>query len=499
MTAILDEQKRAQLLADYAVLDSTPESDFDAIVEFAASLCDAPIALISFVGSDHQWYKARHGTDICETPRETSFCALAMLGHATMIVPDASRDPRFATNPLVIGPPGIRFYAGAPLVSPEGVPLGSLCVIDTEPRDGLTPLQRQGLDVLAAQVMALLEARRRLRLIEEHDRLLTESEHKFRILADTMPQMMWSALPDGHADYFNARWYEFTGVAKGDSDGERWESVLHPDDRPRTWAAWRHSLATGETYEIEYRIRHHSGEYRWALGRALPMRDAEGRVTRWFGTCTDIHETRLAAEQRELVAHELSHRIKNIFAVIAGLINLSARTRPEMRDMAEDLRTRVLALGRAHDFVRPRSHAAQQGVDNSRLQGLLTELFVPYNDAGQPRVRVTGADPAIDDRSATPLALLFHELATNASKYGSLSVATGSVEVIIELEGHDCVILWREHGGPSVDHIPEFTGFGSRLIALSIGAQLHGSIDKHWTPGGLSACIRIPMESLARR
>ncbi|WP_420801928.1 sensor histidine kinase [Sphingomonas cavernae] len=494
-----DEEQRAQILADYGVLDVQPEDRFDAIVTFAGELCEAPIALIAFVGRDRQWYKAARGIDICETPREHSFCAHAMLGDAPMIVPDARQDPRFVDNPLVAGSPGIRFYAGAPLVSREGVPLGSLCVIDMVPRAGLTPLQQQGLNVLAAQVMALLEARRQLRLVEAHDRLLAESEHKFRILADTMPQMIWSALPDGHNDYFNARWYEYTGVDEGETDGHEWDRVFHPEDQPLAWAAWRRSLATGETYEIEYRMRHHSGEYRWALGRALPMRDADGHIMRWFGTCTDIHDTRLAAEQRELVAHELSHRIKNIFAVIAGLINLSARTRPEMRDLAEDLRTRVLALGRAHDFVRPNGSASNQEVKHARLQGLLVELFSPYGDDDQPRLDVTGADPPIDDRSATPLALLFHELATNASKYGALSVARGRVTVEIVNEGGDCVILWRESGGPKIDHVPEFTGFGSRLIALSIGAQLHGTIDKDWTDEGLSARIRIPVESLARR
>lgn len=499
MNVILNEETRAQLLADYAVLDNEPEDRFDAIVEFARTLCEAPIALIAFVGRDRQWYKASSGIDICETPREHSFCAYAMLGHATMVVPDALQDPRFAENPLVRGAPGIRFYAGAPLVSPDGVPLGSLCVIDTEPRAGLTPLQQQGLDVLAAQVMALLEANRQFRLLQEHDRLLAESERKFRILADTMPQMIWSALPNGHNDYFNARWYEYTGVDQGETDGHAWDKVFHPEDQPLAWAAWRHSLATGDAYEIEYRMRHHSGEYRWALGRALPIRGAEGRITRWFGTCTDIHETRMAAEQRELVAHELSHRIKNIFAVIAGLINLSARTRPEIRDLAEDLRTRVLALGRAHDFVRPSSDPLRQKSEHTRLQGLLAELFSPYNGGDRSRVRISGIDPAIDDRSATPLALLFHELATNASKYGALSLASGWVAIDIDRDHDDCVIFWRESGGPPIERIPELTGFGSRLIELSIGGQLHGSIDKQWEAEGLCARIVIPMESLTGR
>ncbi|MCL6305248.1 PAS domain-containing protein, partial [Streptococcus agalactiae] len=103
-----------------------------------------------------------------------------------------------------------------------------------------------------------------------------------------------------------------------------WNDMFHPDDQDRAWSVWRHSLATGDPYQIEYRLRHRDGTYRWVLGRALPIRDGEGRITRWFGTCTDIHEQKLALEEREIVSQELSHRIKNIFAVVSGLISFAA-------------------------------------------------------------------------------------------------------------------------------------------------------------------------------
>ena len=117
---------------------------------------------------------------------------------------------------------------------------------------------------------------------------LRESEAGFRQLADAMPQMVWVTRPDGHHEYFNRQWYEFTGVPDGSTDGEGWNGMFHVDDQGRAWAAWRHSLATGAPYEVEYRLRHRSGEYRWTLGRALPVRDEGGRIAKWFGTCTDI-------------------------------------------------------------------------------------------------------------------------------------------------------------------------------------------------------------------
>ena len=179
----------------------------------------------------------------------------------------------------------------------------------------------------------------------------SEGSARFDVLLDLMPQMVWSTLPDGFHDYYNRRWYEFTGVPEGSTDGEAWNGMFHPDDQDRAWERWRHCLATGETYEIEYRLRHRSAEYRWVLGRALPVRDKGGKITRWIGTCTDIHDAKLDAEQNVILSRELSHRIKNIFAVINGLIGQSARSYPESRDFARLLQERVAALGQAHEFV----------------------------------------------------------------------------------------------------------------------------------------------------
>ncbi|WP_298394945.1 PAS domain-containing protein [Sphingobium sp.] len=493
---------RAALLALYD-LDTGGFRTLDDITAFAAQLCDAPIALVSIVEDVRQRFLARTGLDAEETPRDVSFCALAMLGDEIFVVPDATRDPRFADNALVTGAPYIRFYAGAPLTGADGEPLGALCVIDTQSRDDLTPLQRQGLTLLARQVMMELEGRRRDRDTILQQRLdaaaVADSDRMFRTLADTMPQMVWSTLPDGYHDYYNARWYEYTGVPAGSTDGEAWNGMFHPDDQARAWEKWRHSLKTGDPYEIEYRLRHRSGDYRWTLGRALPIRDAASHIVRWIGTCTDIHEQRLMMEEREMIAHELSHRIKNIFSVIAGLIGLSARQHPEIGDVAEDLRDRILALGRAHDFVRPHSaeSAPQVGQGQGHLWGILEQIFAPYRTSAGSRILLSGDDPRIDDRSATPLALLFHELATNAAKYGALSVADGRVHLHVAIEGDDVRIDWREAGGPAV--APSGAeGFGSRLMTLSVERQLGGRIVRDWQADGLRLNLSIPSRSMSR-
>ncbi len=625
------EVDRLKALNDYDVLDSEREAEFDEIAVLAGEICRTPIALISFVAADRQWFKAEVGLGANETPLDVSFCRHALGSPRIMVVPDAAQDERFRDNPLVTGEPWIRFYAGAPLISPQGHAVGTLCVIDRAPRpDGLTALETHALEVLARQVMTQLELRRALRErtqvqerlnlaldaaemvgawdydlvegrvtadarfarmfgvdperaaegvplgqfaaaihpddqarvqaqiqaavdqigpFESEYRLsvdgqerwvlargqafddgagaatrfpgvviditrrksveaelaavveaLAQSEARFKAIADSMPQMVWSTLPDGFHDYYNARWYEFTGVPDGSTDGEGWNGMFHPDDQDRAWARWRHSLETGEPYEIEYRLRRHDGVYRWTLGRAMPIRDEAGRITRWFGTCTDIDDLKRMEQAKELLSQELSHRIKNIFAVVSALVALSARQYPEARAFATSLRTRINALARAHEFVRPHTESSRPTVGAMTLHAFLNALFAAYLDeAGAPRIRVTGDDTVFDDQAATSVALLFHELATNAAKYGALCRDEGEVTLATSLHDDRFHFHWVERGGPPVPGQPERRGFGSSLAQLSVEGQLGGRLSQTWNPEGLEVFVDLPATALSRR
>ncbi len=463
--------------------------------------CDCPVALVSLVEETEQRFLGKVGTDLCGTARSTSFCAVAMLTPAVMIVPDARLDSRFAEFSIVTGEPHVRFYAGAPLVTAEGVPLGALCVLDLEPHDdGLSQAQETFLRLMADTVMDHLSLRRAAREGREAAVALGESDLRFQLLADTMPQMAWSARADGFCDYFNARWYAFTGQTPGASEGQEWMLSLHPDDLDRTSAAWAHSVSTGASYDLEYRLQGADGLFRWILARGLPMRDADGDIIRWFGTCTDIHDHRLAMEERETISQDLSHRIKNIFAVISGLIGQSTREVPAFRPIADMLRERILALGRAHDFVRPHSQESRrEPVRKNSLHGLLTEVFAPYEDTPGTRIQIGGEDITIDDRSATPLALLFHEVVTNAAKYGALSVPAGIVQLTIKMDGPEYIeMLWQEIGGPVVEAAIVGSGFGSRLLDLSVRRQLGGTFERQWHADGLIMAIRVPLNAFSR-
>ncbi|TWI51448.1 PAS domain S-box-containing protein [Pseudoduganella flava] len=212
---------------------------------------------------------------------------------------------------------------------------------------------------------------------------LRDSEAKFRTIANAMPQMVWSTLPDGYHDYFNEQWYAYTGVGPGVTDGDAWNGMFHPDDRERAWGAWRHSLATGDVYEIQYRLRHRSGEYRWVLGRALPLRDDARRIFRWMGTCTDIHTQKLAEDElREAAARKdeflamLAHELRNPLAPISTAAQLlhAGHADEHTRRMASDIIVRQ---------VKHMTHLVDDLLDVSRVTRGLVQLAMAELDLKQ--------------------------------------------------------------------------------------------------------------------
>lgn len=157
-----DDAERIAALDAYDVLDTPPEMSFDALTRLAARIFAARIALVSLVGEDRQWFKSSHGLDAEQTPRDQAFCTYAIMDEDPLIVLDAALDDRFKDNPLVTGPPGIRFYAGAPLITPDAYRIGTFCIIDTKPREGFRGFERNHLADFAATTVDILEMRYRL-------------------------------------------------------------------------------------------------------------------------------------------------------------------------------------------------------------------------------------------------------------------------------------------------------------------------------------------------
>ncbi|HET6405662.1 MAG TPA: PAS domain S-box protein [Candidatus Thermoplasmatota archaeon] len=202
-----------------------------------------------------------------------------------ILVPDVTQDPELAPYQPVFASENIRALGFFPLVHDARV-LGKFMLYYATPH----PFSQD--EVLLAQTIAghVSNALGRARA----ETAVRQSEEHFRVLADVVPQIVWTATPDGALDYYNRRWLEYTGRSLDETTGWKWRDYLHPEDVERTVEVWSNSVRTGEAYEIQYRLRRADGEHRWHLGRATPVRNAEGAVVRWFGTCTDIHDQKLA-------------------------------------------------------------------------------------------------------------------------------------------------------------------------------------------------------------
>ena len=366
-------------------------------------------------------------------------------------------------------------------------------MIDTNPRPGgLSDIQRESLSVLAKSAMRRISQRR---LGETAQEAVNMRESYLQRMIDSVPGIAWSADGAGNFDYVSAQWSELTATTQPRRLDD-WKNAVHPDDWVQAAGAFQASLDSGKPFEYEWRLKLSDGNYRWMLARAVQTPTDEGQ-NRWFGTVIDVDRQHRLSEARDLLAHELSHRIKNIFAVVSGLVAIRARNRPEVAEFAAELNETIRALGAAHNYVRP--HEGQRA---STLSGLLADLLAPYGSAEEDRFSVTGPGIEIGARAATPLALIFHELATNSAKYGALSCPEGHLTVTVEEEcegggeGSVCV-SWEEQASSCADpDKSEHEGFGSRLLRMAVEGQLGGTFERTFSADGLDVRIVFPRKSI---
>jgi PAS domain S-box-containing protein len=296
---------------------------------------------------------------------------------------------------------------------------------------------------------------------EQSQAALRESEAKFRAIADTIPQMVWTTRADGHHEYFNGQWYAFTGFADGDTDGTGWQRVLHPDDVARTVDVWQHSLATGEPYQIEYRLRDRHGQYHWMLGRALPVRNEDGAIVRWMGTCTEIDEhvrSRESLQEDDRRKDEflamLAHELRNPLAPITSAVALLRRVPGDV----ERVRSMTEIIGRQAAHMRG---LVDDLLDVSRVtRGLITlqrdrvdlrdvlaealEQTRPLIESRRHAVATRIGDvelPVSGDRKR--LVQVFANILGNAAKY---TPAGGRITVGGRQRGGEIVVVVQDNG-----------------------------------------------------
>jgi two-component sensor histidine kinase len=306
---------------------------------------------------------------------------------------------------------------------------------------------------------------------------------------------LWAWNVDTDMFTMDERGFELWGLPWRDAvTFEELSAHIHPADRDRVRSAFAATRAFLGRYETDFRILVED-EVRWISARG--QGEDVGIVGRtMFGIFLDVTGRKQAEESSELLAGEMSHRVKNLLAIAAGLTAITSRSAASIEDMARELTERLHALGRAHDLVRPLPNG--QG-DAALLGDLLSVLLAPYDDLGafKGRIRVAVERMGVGEGAATGLALVIHELATNSMKHGALSVPTGTLDLSSSADDGHIVLTWLERGGPTVAAPDDVEGFGSKLVRRSVAGQLGGSIDYEWSEDGLIVTLRMNRKRLS--
>jgi len=314
--------------------------------------------------------------------------------------------------------------------------------------------------------------------------------HHLKIATDAAGIALWCWNVDTDRIELDERACQLWGMPPGDQlvTFEDLSARIHPQDLDRVRAAFTATRETLGEYEIDFRIMH-DGDVHWVSARGRG--DDQGIVGRvMFGVFLDVSGRKRAEEERENLAHEMSHRVKNLFAIASALTRISSRSSSNTDEMAVDLQSRLIALGRAHELVRPQLSKQKKA---AQLRELLAILLDAYDEKGTvgDRIRIHVADVLVGEGSVTTLALVVHELATNSLKYGALSSLEGTLEVTCEAGESEIVLVWTERGGPVVRKGLGEPGFGSRLVQSSVSGQLGGAIDFDWQSEGLVVTLRM--------
>jgi PAS domain S-box-containing protein len=226
-----------------------------------------------------------------------------------------------------------------------------------------------------------------------------------------------------------------------------------------------------------------------------PIRDSSGKVVGASKIARDITDLTKARDRQHLLLREMSHRVKNLFALSGSIVSLSARSAKSPRELAESTRARLVALARAHALTFPDGFN-QAAPEPTTLQSLVRTIVAPFDEAENSRIALSGIDARVCGGAVTSLALLLHEFATNAAKYGALATEKGSVKVVLSEEGESIIVAWTEHGGPSVAEPSGSLGFGDVMSRIAANDQLGGGLTRDWRPEGLAIRLSVPRSRL---
>jgi PAS domain S-box-containing protein len=322
---------------------------------------------------------------------------------------------------------------------------------------------------------------------------LREREEQFRTLANSIPQLVWMANTDGWIVWYNERWYEYTGTTPAQMEGDGWHRVHDPAVLPEVVARWNESVRTGMPFDMTFPLRGADGVFRPFLTRVVPLRDSLGQVARWFGSSTDV--TAQVEHERHLnfVMRELSHRSKNLLAVVQAM----ARQTMQHSSSFEDFEGRF--MGRLHGLARSHDVLVRQDWTGATIRDLVTAQLAPFAREDGESLELEGENLVLKPDAVQNLGFALFELGTNAVKYGALAAPAGKVTIRwtrVESGGRKYVrFVWQESGGPPVAQ-PLRKGFGAMVIERFIAVTFGGHVESLFLPEGFSWTLEIPAEHL---
>lgn len=321
----MNELSRLKELYRYHILDTKPEAELDELAEIASVICDTPMSLITMVDKDRSWHKSTYGLNVEQVRRKDSFCQHTINNPSEiLIVEDAQLDKKFVDNPFTKGENAIRFYAGAPLVTPKGYVLGTLCVVDTKPRK-ITTIQKRALQILSKKAMDYLNSRKLILLQNNNIEL---NALKLKKLTDFAPciifQLHMSKNGKIKIDFLSQGIN--SAISNFDSELLKKSSKLffdniHPDDLPYVKQSIKESSNNLTEWHIAYRVKISEDKTEWHLGRALPEKTKDGNVI-WYGTIQNITNYIEYEKTMEQIMFDISHVLRKPVANLLGLTTM---------------------------------------------------------------------------------------------------------------------------------------------------------------------------------
>jgi len=533
-----DEPTRQRSLDDLALIDSPDEPAFDDLAHLAAIICGTPIALISLVDGNRQWFKSRVGLAARETPRDISFCGHAIVEDRLFEVPDAAADPRFADNPLVLGEPNVRFYAAVPLAPDGRHNVGTLCVIDHVPRR-LTNEQREALSALGRQAVRLMDMRNASRREVGLRRDLFAQSDLSRSMIEHAGEAIISADLTGVIRSFNPAAERLLGYTAADLVNRATPEIFH-DPAEVAQRAAELSAQCGESVTGFQTFVHplrqqdaHTAEWTYVrkdrtripvMLTLSTLKDDGGQPVGYLGMARDLSDRHRQAEQERTVAcimdiirtsqadfigerrqleeqqrlrfqsetllKEVHHRVKNNMQVISSLLSIqSAKLEGEQqRGVFLECRERIRAMSLIHD--RLYSTGTYEQIDFAEYLREMLALIVSSNrpDGTEVAVTLEAVPLQMSVDRAVPLSLIASELVLNSLKHGFHGRPRGALVVRLERRGDDCLLFVGDDGPGIGRGVTNRGGVGMQLVE-TLTRQIRGRHEVRPDPPGAGVTI----------